>query len=158
MKSWRRVMSKLLVLPLAIVGVVGSPGVASAAVTVPPGAAGHTCSEYQYVNGLQHYWQACAWADYRYVWFTANFGNTGSSDWRPDTVYVNYIKSGVSYTCYLGWWQEGSFNVPANSVTSTPRSACVLTRVPGAYAADVHINDSNPNYGVTAHSPTLQVQ
>jgi hypothetical protein len=157
MKSWRRVVSKLLVLPLAIVGVVGSPGVASAAVIVPPGAAGHTCSEYQYVTA-QHYWQTCAWADYQYVWFTVNFGNTGSSDWHPYVVYVNYIKSGVDYQCYLGWWPEGSFDVPANSVKSTPRSACVITRVPGAYASDGHVGDVNPSYGVTAHSPTLQVQ
>ncbi len=152
MKSLRRVASLLLVLLLAIVGVVGSPGVASAAVVVPPGQAGHTCSAYHYVTA-QHYWQTCAWADYRYVWFTVNFGNTGSTTWTVYAVTVNYIKSGDEKWCSEGSWFD--FTVPAHSVRGTDRMSCVLTRVPAAYASVGFVNDDTY---LTMHSPTLQVQ
>jgi hypothetical protein len=80
MKGLRRVISMLLVIPLALAGMVGLPGVAAAAVVVPPGGSGHTCSAYHYANP-DHYWQTCAWADYQYVFFTVHFGNTSNAGW-----------------------------------------------------------------------------
>lgn len=150
MKSLRKVVSMLLVIPLAIAGLVGSPGVASAAVVVPPGGAGHTCSEYHWVTS-ELYWQTCAWADYQYVWFTVNFGNNRDVDWAP-AIKVDYIKSGVDKPCIKGAWDPGDFVIPAHSVRGTPRLNCVITRVSAAYASRATVN------GVEMHSPTLQVQ
>jgi len=154
MKRLRRIAAMLLVMPLAIAGLAGTAGVASAAVVVPPGQAGHTCSDYHYVTP-QHYWQTCAWADYQYVWFTVNFGNTGPTTWFPDAVYVDYLSSGDLNLCYQGRWLGGSFSIPANSVKGTPRLNCVITRVPGAFASDAAVSDTDY---FEAHSPTLQVQ
>jgi hypothetical protein len=155
MKSLRRVWSMLLVMPLALAGLVGSPGVAAAAVVVPPGGAGHTCSAYHYETP-QHYWQTCAWADYQYVWFTVNFGNTGSTTWYPYLTTVDYIKSGVQKSCPSGYWYN--FYVYPNSVRSTDRMSCVLTRVSAAYASVGYVMDTDTSSGTTMYSPTLQVQ
>ena len=154
MKSLRRVWSMLLVMPLALAGLVGSPGVAAAAVVVPPGGAGHTCSGYHYVTP-ERYWQTCAWADYRYVWFTVNYGNSGSTDWYPDLTLVDYIKSGVQKTCVNGY--EFSFLVPSHTVRTTDRMDCVLTRVSAAYASVGYVKDVEGSEW-TMYSPTLQVQ
>lgn len=157
MKSLRKVASMLLVVQVAVVGLVASPGTASAAVVVPPGGAGHVCSDYTYI-GSWHYWQTCAWADHQYVWFTVNFGNTGDTWWYPEIVYVDYIKSGVNGTCSKGTWTAPAIGVAPHSVLGTPRLNCVLTRVRAAYASRARVWDAQGTRFDEVHSPTLQVQ
>jgi hypothetical protein len=140
---------------VAVAATVGSTGVASAAVVVPPGQAGSTCSEYHFETP-QRYWQTCAWADYRYVWFTVNFGNSGSTTWYPELTYIDYIKAGVRKTCAAG--AEHQFQVVAHSTRGTDRMDCVLTRVPGAFASVGRVQNLPGGALVEQHSPTLQVQ
>ncbi|WP_328988501.1 hypothetical protein OG394_19985 [Kribbella sp. NBC_01245] len=156
MKSLRRVASTLVATSLAIAGLAGSSSAAStASVVVPPGQAGHTCSGYHHVTP-QHYWQTCTWADHQYVWFTVNFGNTDTLWWRPSWTQVDYIKSGVKKDCGAARW-EGEIEIQPNSVMSTPRLACVITRVPGAYASRSEVHQDTFDY-TAMNSPTLQVQ
>lgn len=157
MKKLRRVASTLLATSLAIAGLAGSSSAAStASVVVPPGQAGHTCSGYHHVTS-EHYWQTCAWADHQYVWFTVNFGNTGTRTWIPSWAQLDYIKSGVKKECGAARW-ESEIEVPAWSVTSTPRLACVITRVPGAYASRARVVQDEILDDWAMNSPTLQVQ
>ena len=156
MKRFPRVASLLMVLPLAIAGLVASSGAASATVIVPPGQAGHTCSAYKYMDAT-HYWQTCAWADYQYVWFTVNFGNSSGSGWTVYLTFEDYIKAGVPMACPAG--HQSNFYVPAHSVKGTDRLDCVLTRASGAYAGvgKVWYTSSQQN-AIQQNSPTLQVQ
>lgn len=157
MKSFRKIASLLAVAPLAISGLVASTGTASAAVVVPPGKSGSTCSGYKYADSLhQRYWQTCAWADYRYVWFTVNFGNSSGVSWNPSSTLISYIKAGSPGACVLG--HEEFFEVKAHSTRSTDRMKCVLTRVPGAYASVGKVSYTSTTGFVEQHSPTLQVQ
>jgi hypothetical protein len=142
---------------LAVAGLTGSARPASAAVVVPPGAAGHTCSQYHYVDQW-HYWQTCAWADYRYVWFTIHFGNPLSEPWYPSYVELDYIKSGVDKVCPTARWWVGDIIVPRWSVLGTERRYCVITRVPGAYASNAYVQQDPLVDAYRMHSPTLQVQ
>lgn len=167
MKNLRRVASLLTAAPLAITGLAASAGAASAAptgeasassVVVAPGKAGRTCSGYAYADSdHQRYWQTCAWADYRYIWFTVEFGNSSDVSWSPHLTYEDYIKSGVPKTCING--HEDNFYVEKHSTRGTERQHCVITRVPGAYASvgKVWYNSSQTS-AVEQHSPTLQVQ
>lgn len=157
MKNLRRVASLLAVAPLAITGLVMSTGAASAAVVVPPGKSGSTCSGYKYADSLhQRYWQTCAWADHQYVWFTVNFGNSSDVSWNPSSTVWSYIKAGRPGACVKA--HEEFFEVKAHDTTGTERIKCVLTRVPGAYASVGKVSYTSSTGYVEQHSPTLQVQ
>ncbi|WP_041289245.1 hypothetical protein [Kribbella flavida] len=148
----------LLALPLVIAGWVGVPGVAAAAVVVPPGGAGHTCSGYHYSTPYS-YWQTCAWADHQYVWFTVNFGNSGDEAWYPEVIAIDYISSGSFKSCPAGYWETPEFVIGRNATRSTPRLSCVITRRPGAYASNAYVEGNPLGYdSATLRSPTLQVQ
>jgi len=151
-RKLRTVVSAVAALLVMTGGMIGSSQAASAAVVVPPGGAGSTCSEYHFVTP-EHYWQTCAWADYRYIWFTVNFGNTDSDPWYPDMTYIDYIKAGVKKVCPAGAYDD--FVITPFSTRGTDRMSCVLTRVRGAFASVGTVIDGKT---VEKHSPTLQVQ
>lgn len=145
-------------LALALVGLFWMSGVAQAAVVVPPGANGHTCSANQHViyDGwitTPVYWQTCAWADNNEVYFTVNLGNGyETSTWYVDTIQLEFVRAGKVYKCVV----YGDFPVPPKSVKSTPTADCARGRAAGAYAARAYVSDYNYTGG--ASSPTLQVQ
>ncbi|ROP35105.1 hypothetical protein [Saccharothrix texasensis] len=146
---------------LIVTGVLLSAGLitfsspASAAVVVPPGAAGSACSGYSYVTGHSDwYWQTCAWADNNEVYFTVNLGNAGDAAWSVDTIWVDYTRSGTSITCAGGVWSN--FLVPAHSVKSTPTATCAIPRRSAEYVSVGQVWEAS--YHAELHSPVLQVQ
>jgi hypothetical protein len=170
----RRFASSLLVISLVAAGLLGPPGPASAypaasttsgvtpaavsSVVVPPGGAGHTCSSYHFITP-QHYWQTCAWADYKYVWFTVEFGNTFNYPWYPDAIYLDFYSSGTFTTCKNAIWVRGDIVIPPNRTRGTERNYCyILPRERGAYASTAFVEDKSVSDAFAQNSPTLQVQ
>lgn len=151
-------VKKLLLVALTVVGLFSTTGVAHAAVVVGPGRSGHTCSPNQPViyDGFvttKLYWQTCAWTDANEVWFTVNLGNGYDSLWTVDGIKLQFVQSGLVYTCKT---YSNAIAVRPRAVTSTPPLDCIMLRARGAYAARAYVADYNYSGGAT--SPTLQVQ
>jgi hypothetical protein len=149
-------LAAIALLPIATL--TGSAGVASAAVVVPPGGSGNTCSGYKYLNA-DRYWQTCAWADADSVWFTINFGNASNADWAPDKITLDYFASATQFYCSGARWTYPNFVIPKHSNKATPRSVCQKSRVAKggrAYQSDAYVEDGPDKTGML--SPTLQVQ
>jgi hypothetical protein len=145
---------------LAVAGLMTAPGIATAAaVVVPPGGSGNTCSGYSYVTGhAGWYWQTCAWANSQKIWFTVNLGNSSDEVWVVDKIWVDFIRSSVDETCALGIWDDAHENtviVDDHSTRSTGSTRCYINRTPGAYASKGQVWEGS--YHVELHSPTLQV-
>jgi hypothetical protein len=153
----RRFTRTLCALFLAAAGTVTLTGVAQADVIVGPGATGHVCTGYSYiqVNPTAVYWQTCAWADDDEVWFTVHFGNTGSSQYTIEHVFSDYYKSGSFHACQTAI--APNLVIPAHSVIGTSTSRCAQKRrTPAAWAATTRVLTGN--YDVTLTTDTLQVQ
>jgi hypothetical protein len=150
----------ILTAVVALTAVVTTAGTASAAVVVPPGGSGSTCSGYDSVyDHPELYWQTCTWADNNEVYFTVNFGNSGTVAWRVDSVILDYYQSGEFKPCGEGIWPNASHGhivVPAHSLASTPTATCAIQRRRAAYASRGIVIEGDYNWEL--HSPTLQVQ
>jgi hypothetical protein len=150
----------ILTAVVALTAVVTISGTASAAVVVPPGGSGSTCSSYDHVTGHPElYWQTCAWADNNEVYFTVHFGNSGGVTWRVDTTSLDSYSSGQFVSCPKGLWRSADGDpivVLAHSINQTPTSTCAQQRRRGAYAARAVVSEGT--YFKELVSPTLQVQ
>jgi hypothetical protein len=152
--SKKRAGKAILSVLLAVTALFTLTGTASAAVTVPPGGSGHTCSTYSHDTGnAGWYWQTCAWADNNEVYFTVNLGNTTNQNWNVDWIDIYYYSRGTNFTFCHTWT---GFNVAAHSVTMTPTATCAYPRVRAAYAAFGNVEEGT--YKDDRTSPSLQVQ
>jgi hypothetical protein len=145
----------LLATVIGVFATLVTTGPAQAAVVVPPGGSGHTCSGYQVINSNVK-WQTCAWADNNEVYFTVNFANSGGSTFIADgAVLIDYIRSGTKILCAEG--VVLAFQVPPHSTKGTPTALCARPRTRAAYASVGEVRHGARPWA-SRTSPTLQVQ
>ncbi|MFC7549192.1 hypothetical protein [Plantactinospora sp. GCM10030261] len=117
---------------------------AMADVIVPPGGAGHVCSNYDRTNPA-FIWQSCAWADNNEVYFTIHYANnTGGI--HIARLRLGFIQNGWYWNCFDGIY------LIAEGYGNTRTADCARTRMRAAYQATGSVD------GITKTSDTLQVQ